>query len=327
MDSKIEAQPLWQEHTRNRLLTVRMGWRSILAREARDFLRAWASTWRGAELFLNRRKWGCLISIMLVLATAWQLHPLDAAWNQDIHLIKQTRLFKNLKFPKKKPEARHYQFWSGEHGFWGEMIPRIDPWKPGEMMHEKPQKPGRKPGKDAEWERWAARLSFWGDVTQYNLGLFGCLWMAGRLRKSPRLRRIALCLLVAPALAGLVTNDFRAFLGRPRPKEALARQVEDQLTGINFSMRYHSFPSSHCATVFGAAVPLLILVPAAGIPATLFAGSVAWARLYSGNHYPTDVLVGSFAGVLFGVACAWPLRRKMRRIQRWSSARECRLPE
>lgn len=60
-----------------------------------------------------------------------------------------------------------------------------------------------------------------------------------------------------------------------------------------------SFPSGHTASLFAAAVVLVIAYKAKGIPALAVALLVALSRIYLCMHYPSDVL----AGVLIGSAC------------------------
>jgi undecaprenyl-diphosphatase len=64
----------------------------------------------------------------------------------------------------------------------------------------------------------------------------------------------------------------------------------------------YSFPSGHCMTFTTVLLPIATAFPSS-LP--LIAGAwalIAWARLASAHHYPSDVL----AGTLLGTLVAWP---------------------
>ncbi|HEX9136312.1 MAG TPA: phosphatase PAP2 family protein [Nitrospirota bacterium] len=68
-----------------------------------------------------------------------------------------------------------------------------------------------------------------------------------------------------------------------------------------------SMPSGHAITSFAVATPLFYL-PRAYIALiwrlypVVLASFIAFSRLYLGVHYPTDVLAGTFLGILIGLA-------------------------
>lgn len=62
-----------------------------------------------------------------------------------------------------------------------------------------------------------------------------------------------------------------------------------------------SFPSGHTSTSFAAAVQFFGINKKAGAAALLFAGLVAFSRLYLYVHFLTDVLCGAILGTIIGL--------------------------
>lgn len=60
----------------------------------------------------------------------------------------------------------------------------------------------------------------------------------------------------------------------------------------------HSFPSGHTSSAFATATSLSLCYPKwyVIVPAYVYAGTIAYSRMYLGVHYPTDVLFGALIG-------------------------------
>ncbi len=81
-------------------------------------------------------------------------------------------------------------------------------------------------------------------------------------------------------------------VARPRPY-----QRDATLVPLLPALDQHSFPSGHAMTLSAALVPLTIQYPQTIGLAFGTCLLMAWARLASAHHYPSDVAVGTALGV------------------------------
>jgi undecaprenyl-diphosphatase len=81
-------------------------------------------------------------------------------------------------------------------------------------------------------------------------------------------------------------------VARPRPY-----QHDATLVPLLPALDEHSFPSGHAMTLTAALVPLTIQYPQTIGVACATCLLMAWARLASAHHYPSDVAVGTALGV------------------------------
>jgi|GEM_PF-1584827 len=180
-------------------------------------------------------------------------------------------------------------------------------------------------GADLEWT--AGQLGKWGDFSRYNLILFVTLWFIAFFARSRLHQRFAVVILLASVFAGATCNVGKYLSGRPRPHS----EVPDRFYGVTAAIKgwdFHSFPSGHTSTAFGASSAILAGAgpygTMVGSLATAFSGSISWARIYKDRHYPTDVLAGIWLGTVFGLATGMPYRRLRRRAQRMRAFRASR---
>lgn len=87
-------------------------------------------------------------------------------------------------------------------------------------------------------------------------------------------------------------------IGRPRPF-----QVDPRLPSLLKILDEHSFPSGHTMTLSGVLVPIVIAWPSITFSAMALVLSMAWSRIATAHHYPSDVVVGA----ALGVCMAYPL--------------------
>ncbi|PPD45136.1 MAG: phosphatase PAP2 family protein [Methylocystis sp.] len=85
---------------------------------------------------------------------------------------------------------------------------------------------------------------------------------------------------------------------RKRPFHADAR-----LPSLLKTLDEHSFPSGHAMTITGVLAPIVLAWPAMTVSAVVIVLSMAWSRIATAHHYPTDVI----AGVALAGALSFPL--------------------
>ncbi len=90
--------------------------------------------------------------------------------------------------------------------------------------------------------------------------------------------------------------------GRLRPFQA-----DPRLPSLLKTLDAHSFPSGHAMTLSGVLAPIVLAWPAATVSAGVLLVLMAWSRIATAHHYPSDVC----AGVALGAGVAFPLSSYM----------------
>lgn len=119
-------------------------------------------------------------------------------------------------------------------------------------------------------------------------------------------RRAAVRGALAIGVTSAVTNlPAKLITGRERPDLSTVPRIR-QLARVPVST---SFPSGHSASAFAFATAASMEDPRLRPPLYGLAAAVALSRVYTGVHYPGDVLVGSAMGVAVARATtrSWPL--------------------
>ena len=146
-------------------------------------------------------------------------------------------------------------------------------------------------------------------VTAVSVGIPAGMAIAGFIRHDKKLKRDALYMGASFLATALVTQSVKRIVDRKRPFEKYTFIIrrDDESGGL-------SFPSGHTSSAFGIATAVALRYRKwyFVVPAYVFAESVAWARMYQGVHYPSDVI----AGALIGSASAWLGWKIQNRMQR-----------
>lgn len=135
-------------------------------------------------------------------------------------------------------------------------------------------------------------------------------------------RAFLLTALLSTALSdGVIGNSLKRLVHRPRPAQAIGgvRQIDlararPRLLAVLEPVRVlkgasptgddergRSFPSSHTTNTFAAALVAALFFPRRGWVALIFAALVAYSRIYTGSHWPSDIAASIFLGAGIGL--------------------------
>ena len=146
-------------------------------------------------------------------------------------------------------------------------------------------------------------------VSALSVGIPAGIAIAGFIQHDKKLQRDALYMGGAYIVSGIITQATKRIVDRKRPFETYSFIItrDDESGGF-------SFPSGHSSAAFCTATSVALRYRKwyFVVPSYLFATSVAWARMYQGVHYPSDVL----AGALVGAGSAWLGWKVQKRMER-----------
>ncbi len=129
-------------------------------------------------------------------------------------------------------------------------------------------------------------------------------------------RYLSLMILSSFALSGIITQVLKFFIDEARPAYYLAKTNYSYfIDGVTLH-NLHSFPSGHATSAFALAATLGFAVKNKNysILFLLIAALVGYSRIYLGQHFMNDVLVGSIIGMLSAIFCWIYLEKFFKKI-------------
>jgi len=134
-------------------------------------------------------------------------------------------------------------------------------------------------------------------------GLIAAAWFVRREKKKA-LIILGLLVLTIVIMDQASTQILKKLFARPRPCHPdFLVEGGRFLGGLRRSVV--SFPSSHSANMFAAAMLLFNFYPRKAVYFFGFASMIAYSRVYVGVHYPLDILGGAVFGCMAGAGVYW----------------------
>jgi membrane-associated phospholipid phosphatase len=134
----------------------------------------------------------------------------------------------------------------------------------------------------------------------FSIALFLVLVLSERLT-------LAIQVILSYLFSGICVQLLKQLIAAPRPKvffsEASYAYFFEGLTRSGFS----SFPSGHTASAFALATLLSLHTDKRYLAVLYFSFAIVigYSRVYLGQHFPKDVLAGSFMGVFCALFIHW----------------------
>ncbi len=168
-------------------------------------------------------------------------------------------------------------------------------------------------------DRALRRLSRAASYSRLWLGCSALLAACG----GKRGRRAAENGLASIALTSAAVNLVLKPLGNRRRPD---RQTYDVPVARQVTMpRSTSWPSGHAASAFAFASGVGAAWPQTGIPLAVVASLVAYSRVHTGVHYPSDTIAGTVCGVALAPVAVAAVERRREQQRRQSESRFTKL--
>lgn len=116
---------------------------------------------------------------------------------------------------------------------------------------------------------------------------------------------LSLMVFISFATSGIFAQILKYFISEARPALLLQKSNYPYFIENVTLHNFHSFPSGHSTSAFALFAILAFAVEkkSYSILFLLMAALVGYSRIYLGQHFITDVGIGSFIGVTFSVCC------------------------
>jgi membrane-associated phospholipid phosphatase len=160
----------------------------------------------------------------------------------------------------------------------------------------------------SSWIDLGKRVSVFGKAEWYWVpGLFftAVFWF---MRRNLKFFHAAMFFCLSLAMGGILSTVVKFILGRYRPRML----IHDGLYGFTWlgtKMAETSMPSGHCVTVAAAATALWLTYPPLRPVYALWVAAMMSVRLLAEAHYLSDVVAGTYLGVVAALIALRMMRK------------------
>jgi membrane-associated phospholipid phosphatase len=134
-------------------------------------------------------------------------------------------------------------------------------------------------------------------------------FVAGMIHDNKALKQKAAYIAAAIILNTASTTLLKNMVKRVRPYHTYTGIFPDKIESD------YAFPSGHTSSAFATATSLAFATKKwyVAVPAFAWSAGVGYSRIYLGQHYPSDVIMGALVGTGSAIICHWTSKQLTKR--------------
>ena len=134
-------------------------------------------------------------------------------------------------------------------------------------------------------------------------------FVAGMIHDNKALKQKAAYIAAAIILNTASTTLLKNVVKRERPYHTYTGIFPDKIESD------YAFPSGHTSSAFATATSLALATKKwyVAVPAFAWSAGVGYSRIYLGQHYPSDVIMGALVGSSSALICHWATKQLAKR--------------